>query len=200
MTSAALHVRDLVADDWPAAAGVAARAMCHEPFMVAILGEDQLARVGEAARMYRAWPWSDDIVATGAFVVDELVGMAVASPPPTCRLCERIDSGRRPPDDVVGRRMHEFDVAARAAHQGQPPHSRVAPVAVEPVAQGAGVGAAVVGALVQRLDALGGGTVLLECLPKLESFYGAAGFRTVGSFVDPYGPDVLLMRADLPTR
>ena len=42
--------------------------------------------------------------------------------------------------------------------------------------------------------------VLLECQDHRENFYVACGFHRVRSFPDPFGPDAILMGADLRLR
>jgi len=191
-----LALRPLQRAQWGDAMAMAARAFLDEPFLVTLFGADPLVRLAKAYPLYLNTPWDDTDRHVGAFAGPALVGVVVVSPPGACRVCRTTDPHALPTDplEVVD---WEFDVQVQAAHADHGAHSWIGRVAVEPAVQGSGIGRALMAEAQALLAGLGGGTVLLECLPSREGFYAANGFVRVGMFPDPAGPDALLMRADL---
>jgi ribosomal protein S18 acetylase RimI-like enzyme len=142
--------------------------------------------------------WDPTAVAVGAWAGDMLVAMSFAEPPGGCRLCADPVAPMAPDADTITVSMGAFDEMRRSAHADSPPHAHLKQVAVEPVAQGAGLGRIVTKATLDAVRYAGGGPLLVECLPELEGFYDSLGFTTIGRFPDPaVDDDVLLMRADV---
>ncbi len=198
----AVSLRALVAADYPVARRLVASAFAGEPFAVGMFGESQLDRFAGMCREYSTWPWGANPVAVGAELAGTVVGVAVATPPGACHLCDDFDESEPPEATRAAQIEHEFQLRSRRAHldAGLPPHAHIASVATEPVLEGCGVGRQVVEHLVARLWDAGARCAVLECLTGREQFYANMGFRRVTEFDDPGGPGLrsLLMRRDAP--
>jgi ribosomal protein S18 acetylase RimI-like enzyme len=191
-----LAVRELKSDEWHDAMTLAARAFAGEPFMTEIFGPEPIRRFEGAVGLYRSAFWDDAEMHLGTFVADLLVGLAVVSPPGTCRICTRVDP-HHPPDDPYQAVDWEFEVNVQAAHSDQGEHAWLSKVVVDPALRGAGIGRALVGEALTRVGADGAAAMVLECQPHRERLYASCGFARVKTFPDPAGPPAVLMRADL---
>ncbi len=195
-----VHVREAEAADLPAARRLVASAFMGEPFTTAMYGPSPRDRFAGLLAQYAGWPFAPDGIAVVAVLADTVVGAARAVPPGRCRVCTEVPDDL-PPDATTARRIdHEFDRLCREAHLGTglPTHGHVASVAVDPVVHGAGIGRALVQALLDRLDDAGAECVVLECLETRRRFYEQFGFRAVTGFPDPGAPTLqcFIMRRD----
>jgi GNAT superfamily N-acetyltransferase len=194
---AGFEVRDATDDDWSQVPTLLARAYLDEPFVPPMFGDHPIDRFAGLRALYSS-PLDRARVNVVACVDGVVVGMTGAARAGRCRICTAVDPDAPRPTDRAAAIDHEFDVNCRRAHLAAslPPHARVGPVGSDPALHGAGVGRAVVGAVLDRLDALGDRCIVLECLEHRERFYAHFGFERIGTFPDPAGPTALLMRRD----
>ena len=193
-----VDLRPIDESGWPQATALFSRAFVNYDYVRVLYGGDRRDRIAGLLREIETGGWDPTALRVGAWADRVLLAMAFAEPPGRCRLCTDPAEPVAPEADPLSASMGAFDAMRRMAHAGVPPHAHVKQVAVEPGAQGSGLGRAVMGALLDAIRERAGGPVLLECVPEIEGFYGAFGFTTVGRFLDPaVDDDVLLMRADL---
>lgn len=193
-----VELRPIEASAWPQATGLFCRAFVDYDYVRALYGGDRRDRIAGLLREIETGGWDPTALGVGAWSDGALLAMAFAEPPGRCRLCTDPAEPVTPESDLLSASMGAFDAMRRRAHAGVPPHAHVKQVAVEPGAQGSGLGRAVMGALMDAIRERGGGPVLLECVAEIEGFYRTFGFTTIGRFPDPaVDDDVLLMRADV---
>ena len=197
-----VSLRSLTPADYPVARRLVATAFAGEPFAVGMFGESPLDRFAGMTREYSTWPWQSNPVAIAADVGGALVGVAVATLPGACHLCDGFDETEHPQSTRAEQIEYQFQLASRNAHQSQhlPPHAHIATVVTDLFLRGCGVGERVVHELTERLWAAGVVCAVLECLTTRERFYERAGFRRIADFADPGGPTLrsVLMRVDRP--
>ena len=135
-------MRGLRDGEWPAAAGVAARAMWDEPYLHVTYGDDPVHRFAADPRPVRgrrpdraAHPYRRGRRRRRGGGRGAAAGHVRLLPPPIT--AEEIVS--EDPMDVAFRRVR-LDARARDAHRSLEAHWYLAPLAVEPVVQGAGLG------------------------------------------------------------
>ena len=152
-----LNLRDLRAEDLPAVRRLIATAFAGEAFAVGMFGEAQLDRLVGMTGEYRSWPWASNPIVVVAEVDGVVIGVALATLPGACHLCDEFDEKAVPDSTPAGQIEHEFQLACRAAHRDEdlPAHAHIATVATDPFVQGSGVGRRVVRELVDRLFAIG---------------------------------------------
>ena len=182
---------------------VIATAFAGEPFAYGMFGASAIDRLVGMMGEYSTWPFSSESIIVAASCDDTLIGVALATLPGECHLCNDFNQGVLDDNATNASRIeHEFQAACRHAHatQNLPTHAHIASVAVDPFLQGAGVGSGLVDALLDRIWATGAPCVVLECLTTREAFYQRHGFRRVVEFADPGGPGLrsVLMQSDAP--
>jgi GNAT superfamily N-acetyltransferase len=195
--------RDLSVDDHSVARRLVATAFAGEPFATGMFGGSAIDRLSGMIDQYQTWPWAPNGITIAAAADGAVVGVAVATRPGQCALCDEFDdaapdAGATHADQVE----HEFQIACRAAHIAAdlPPHAHITTVAIDPFLHGCGVGALLVDELLGRVWSVGARCAVLECLTTREAFYVRFGFRRVVEFADPGGPDLrsVLMFIDAP--
>ena len=182
---ASLAIRTVDAGDYQMARRLVATAFVGEPFV----------------SDYAAWPSAPNPVLIGAETAGHLVGVALATLPGECALCDGFDQSKTTVDTEAERIEHEFQLACRHSHLTNklPPHAHIGPVATDPTLHGTGVGRLLMSALADRLRAKEVECVVLECSTSRAAFYEHCGFKRVHEFDDPGGPGLraVLMRAGL---
>jgi ribosomal protein S18 acetylase RimI-like enzyme len=173
------------------------RAFSDYEYAHALFGDDPVARIAGVTSEFDVDPWDPVALAVGAWAGHAVVGVAVADRPGRCRVCSAPPQPEPPADDPIALGGHQFELVRRRSHAGLPPHAQLRHVAVEPLAQGVGIGSAVVRAAIEAFRDAGGGSLVLECVTTLEGFYRKQGFRTVGRFGDPIAADLMVMQQDL---
>jgi len=198
---ASLAIRPVYADDYQMARRLVATAFAGEPFARGMFGESALARFAGLASDYAEWPSAPNPVLIGAEAAGHLVGIALATLPGECALCDGFDQSKTTVDTEAERIEHEFQLACRHSHVTNklPPHAHIGPVATDPTLHGTGVGRLLMSALADRLRAKEVECVVLECSTSRAAFYEHCGFKRVHEFDDPGGPGLraVLMRAGL---
>lgn len=178
-----------------------ATAFAGEAFAYGMFGDSPLARFAGLAADYATWPTAPNAIMVGAHTGGHLVGVATATLPGECGLCDAFDEPEPPLVTDAERIEHEFQLACRHAHltSNLPPHAHIPTVATEPILHGSGVGRTLMSALTDVLRSEGVDHVVLECLSSRVAFYQHCGFQVVDEFVDPAGPDLrsVLMQADI---
>jgi ribosomal protein S18 acetylase RimI-like enzyme len=81
-------------------------------------------------------------------------------------------------------------------HPSDPPHWYLSVLGTDPSAQGQGLGSAVLGAMLERLDADGVAAYLESSKERNIDFYARHGFRVTGELHLPRGPSVWPMWRD----
>jgi hypothetical protein len=166
-----------------------------------MFGESSLARFTGMAHDYESWPSAPNPIVLGVEAGGHLVGVALATLPGQCGLCDEFIAPPSGPPSEAARVDYEFHVACRNSHLSNnlAPHARIQTVATEPTLHGSGIGRTLMTALVDGLRAKQVDSVVLECLTSREAFYEHFGFRRLDEFDDPGGPGLraVLMKADL---
>jgi N-acetylglutamate synthase-like GNAT family acetyltransferase len=187
----------------PLARRIIATAFAGEPFAYGMFGESPIDRLAGMTDTYREWPFAERPLIAAASADQALLGVAVATLPGDCHLCEQFEDVALDSDATRGERIeHEFQLASRQAHleAGLPPHAHIATVAIDPLLHGGGVGLGLVDWLLGQIWQSGATCAVLTCLTTRESFYRRLGFQRIGEYPDPAGPDLrcALMRLDAP--
>ena len=172
----ATTVRELRDGEWPAAAGVAARAMWDEPYMHVSYGEDPLTRFAATHDLYA----EADLVRRLVLVAvsdDLVVGVVAARAPGDCVYCRPVSARELASEDPMDLAFREVDARGRRAHASLPPHWYVAPLAVEPVLQGSGLGRRLMAALHDEAAARDPAPLVLECAGHVRPFYERMGYE-----------------------
>jgi ribosomal protein S18 acetylase RimI-like enzyme len=190
-------------DEHPIARRIVATAFEGEAFASGMYGDSPLARFAGLANDYATWPSpSSHPILIGAEAAGHLVGVALATLPGECGLCDSFDHTSTTFVTEAERINREFLVVSRHAHitNELPPHAHITTVATDPTLHGTGIGRLLVSTVLDDLRSRAVETVVLECLTTRSAFYEHCGFVPVYEFADPGGPDLraLLMRADLP--
>lgn len=197
----ALSIRRVDVEEYPIARRLVVTAFADEPFVHGMFGDAATARFAGLAADYAAWPTATGAIVLGAEAAGHLVGVATATLPGACRLCDVFDRSTPSIDSDAARLDHEFQLACRQAHLTNrlPAHAHIATVATEPLLHGSGIGRELMSGMADQLRSAGAAHVVLECLTSRAAFYGRCGFRVLEEFADPTGPElrVVLMRSDL---
>jgi GNAT superfamily N-acetyltransferase len=198
-----LTTRMVEVDEYPIARRIVATAFEGEPFARGMYGDSPLARFAGLADDYAAWPSSSHPILIGVEAAGHLVGVALATLPDQCGLCDVFDQTKKTVVTNAERINDEFLLVSRRSHLTSklPTHAHITTVATEPTLHGTGIGRLLMSALIDVLRSQAVETVVLECLTGRSTFYERCGFVRVDEFADPGGPNLrtLLMRADLPT-
>jgi ribosomal protein S18 acetylase RimI-like enzyme len=183
-----LEIRDLAAEDLPAAGGVAGRALADSPTLRWALGPDPLARVGGSLDVFVGFVAAMPPPQLGAFLGNHVVGVAAAAAPGTCIGAIATDEMRTPPQ-VIGPHGDEsrnlLVWSLFCGHDLEERHWHVGPVSVEPGLQGAGIGGQLLTALCDRMDADGEVAWLETDKPENVVFYRRHGFEVVQEVLAP---------------
>lgn len=188
-------------DEYPIARRIVATAFGGEPFARGMYGESPLARFAGLADDYATWPSSPHPILIGAEAAGHLVGVALATLPGECGLCDAFDQTKKTIVIEAERINEEFLLVSRRSHLTNelPPHAHITTVATDPTLHGTGVGRLLMNDLIDCLRSRAVETVVLECLTSRAVFYEHCGFVRMDEFADPGGPDLraVLMRTDL---
>jgi GNAT superfamily N-acetyltransferase len=183
-----IEVRDLRAEEKPAAGAVAGRALSDNPTFRWVWGDDTRARVGGALGLFVGFvgPLADPQL--GAFLGGVVVGVCAAASPGTCIGVTAPDELRVAPTEVgppgdPSRGLVVWSLFCR--HDFDERHWHLGPVAVEPVLQGHGVGGALLNPFCERMDAAGEAVWLETDKPGNVSFYRRHGFDLVDEVTLP---------------
>lgn len=152
------------------------------------------------AHHYETWPDAPNPVVIGATAGGHLVGVALATLPGECALCDApLPSFDGDGAAEADRIEYEFAVASQRAHGANDlgPHARIETVVTEPTLHGSGIGRVLMGSAIDHLRQRHVESVVLECLTTRARFYEHLGFRYVDEFDDPSGPGLrfVLMRS-----
>jgi hypothetical protein len=197
-----LTVRELTDDDYPAARRLLAVGFADEPFAFGMFGESPLARLVGMADQYAEWPWDAESIVVGAVVGSNVLGVALATRPGACDLCEQFSLVLSDAPSRAERVDHEFQLICRAWHLNSalPRHAHIRAVVTEPYLHGTGIGRVVMSGLLARLWSSNTSCAVLECVTAREQFYSQCGLHRIAEFDDPGGPGLrsALMRVDAP--
>jgi ribosomal protein S18 acetylase RimI-like enzyme len=193
------ELRDAVPGDLPVVRRILALAFAGEPFTIGMYGPSRIQRLRGTLAGHADWP-DDDRLVIVATLDEMIVGVAGAT---RAGCCSRCDTPGKPlpddpsPDDRIDHALRTRIGASHRSYQ-QTPHGHINSVAVDPGAQGAGIGRTLVTGLVDRLCAEDSLPILLECASNRARFYERCGFVRLDEFDDPAGPGlgVTLMRLD----
>jgi ribosomal protein S18 acetylase RimI-like enzyme len=186
------EIRRVEISDAPAAAALATRAFMGEAFMFGMAGDGVLDRYLASHRIYSAEPWDDTALMMGAYLDELLIGIVRGSAVGQCTLCRTIDPSD-PPADEARFKDWQFWVGVREVHAKYGPHGWISRMAVEPNAQGAGVGSLLIESIMGVLGQHGSGPVYLEALQERSGFYLRHGFEIVDEVPEPYADLSYLM-------
>jgi ribosomal protein S18 acetylase RimI-like enzyme len=181
----ATTVRDLEADDLPAAIGIMTRGMRDNPLHISALGRETDVREARLNRMFTlALPMIlRKGVLLGAFDGDMLVGVAGMVPPGRCQpsLAGKIALLPRMIPAIGFRAFGRVGrwIAAWGAHDLREPHWHLGPVAVDAHLQGQGIGRVLMAEYCARLDRMNAIGYLETDKPGNVVFYEKFGFETV---------------------
>jgi len=191
-------IRRVIADESSAAAALATRAFMDEAFMFGMAGDDRLDRFLASHQIYSSEPWDDTAIMLGAYLDDLLVGIVRGSAVGKCTLCRTIDP-LSPPEDEARRKDWKFWVGVRDVHARHDEHGWISRMAVEPQAQGSGVGSLLIEAIMDELGKHDAGPVYLEALQERSGFYLKHGFAAIDEVPEPFADLSYLMVRRVPT-
>jgi len=192
-----LSVRPLADGEWPAALALLHRAFVDEPFTVEMYGREIPSRWAGSWALYSSMGRASYPLAIGAYAGDVLVGALVGSTPGHCHLCHVLARESRPEDpvDAIDWQFHQ-NIAE--VHRPLAAHAWIEKVATEQALRGHGIGRLLLDAAADALKADAPTELVLECAPDRTSFYTGLQFEQVATFVDPAGPDAMLMSRRIP--
>jgi GNAT superfamily N-acetyltransferase len=192
------QIRLLTSTDRLDAAGLATRSFMGEAFMFGMAGDDPLDRFLASHQIYSSEPWDDSALMLGAYLDDLLVGIVRGSAVGNCTLCRTIDP-LAPPEDEARRKDWEFWVGVRDVHARHDEHGWISRMAVEPQAQGNGIGSLLIEAIMDELGKHDAGPVYLEALQERSGFYLKHGFAAIDEVPEPFADLSYLMVRRVPT-
>ena len=182
--SGSIEVRDLRAEEVPAAVGVLARGMRDNPLHVAAYGTDPERRLRCHGRLMRAvltgFPSQEPICAIRD---GELVGVTGVAPPGTCQPTAAQRVRMLPTMVALGPRTASRVirwVSVWAERDPAEPHVHLGPLAVDAHLQGQGIGSAIMREHCRRLDDAGEVGYLETDKPENVGFYERFGYDVVG--------------------
>jgi ribosomal protein S18 acetylase RimI-like enzyme len=193
-----LEVRELTENELTAAGGVAGRALADNPSSRWMWGEEPIHRLRCSLDFLGGMVTGMPLPQLGAVVGRHVVGVCAAAGPATCLASQAPDDLRTLPASV-GPPGDDSRATAGwsliAVHDLEERHWHVGPVGVEPGLQGRGVGARMLTALGERLDA-GGEIGWLETdKPENVALYHRHGYQ-VTEEVELHGLTTWFMRRD----
>jgi GNAT superfamily N-acetyltransferase len=194
-----LEVRTVTDGERSVAGAVAGRALCDDPLVVFLHGDDVAVRLRASYDMFIGTVVAMPDHALGGFLGNHPVVVVAAAAPSTCFM-HRLDAEyRNMPDGPLGApgspdRLRRAMANWRANHTDER-HWHVGPVAVEPVLQGKGLGGQVMRAFCDRMDAEGELAWLETEKPENVVFYRRHGFE-VTSESDVHTLHTWFMRRD----
>jgi len=192
-----VQIRLLTSADRRDAAGLATRSFMGEAFMFGMAGDYPLDRYLASHQIYSSEPWDDTAVMLGAYLDDLLVGIVRGSSVGKCTLCRTIDP-LDPPADETRRKDWEFWVGVRDVHARHDEHGWISRMAVEPQAQGSGIGSLLIEAIMDELGKHDAGPVYLEALKERSGFYLKHGFAAIDEVPEPFADHSYLMVRHVP--
>jgi ribosomal protein S18 acetylase RimI-like enzyme len=162
---------------------VAGRALCDDPLVVFLHGDDVVARLRASYDMFVGSLLAMTEPALAAFLGAHPVAIVAASPPDSCFMGRLDPEMRKAPDGPLGApgspdRMRRA-MANWCEHHTDERHWHVGPVAVEPQLQGHGIGSLVMQQLCDRMDAEGEIAWLETEKPENVVFYRRLGFEVM---------------------
>jgi ribosomal protein S18 acetylase RimI-like enzyme len=162
---------------------VAGRALCDDPLVVFLHGDEAVGRLKASYDMFVGSVLAMTEPALGAFVGTHPVGIVAASPPDTCFMGRLDPEMRKAPTGPLGApgspdRMRRA-MANWCEHHTDERHWHVGPVAVEPQLQGHGIGSLVMRQLCDRMDEEGEIAWLETEKPENVVFYRRLGFEVM---------------------
>lgn len=183
-----LEVRDLTPDEIPVAGALAGRALSDSPGFRWVSGEDVPVRVAASLDIFVGFVGGLVGPQLGAFLGPHVVGVCGAAPPGTCIGATAPEGGVAAPTEIgppgdASRGLLLWSLFC--GHDIDERHWHLGPVAVEPVLQGHGVGAAMLTAFCERMDSGGEVTWLETDKPGNVVFYRRHGFEVVEEVVLP---------------
>ncbi len=181
-----------------AAGAIAGRALSDNPTSRWVYGDDVLTRVSASLDLFVGFVDGMPDPQLAAFLGRHVVGIAAASAPGACIGHVTPDDLRTMPAEIGGPgdpSRAQSVWALYSGHDLDERHWHVGPVSVEPVLQGHGVGARMMDALNERLDADGEVAWLETDKPGNVVFYRRAGYVVVEE-VDHHGVTEWFMRRD----
>jgi len=190
-------IRAVREDERAQAAGLATRAFMGEAFMFGMAGQDPLDRYVTSHHIYSSEPWDDSALMLGAYLDDLLVGIVRGSAVGQCTLCRTIDPAN-PPQDEARRKDWEFWIGVHDVHARHGEHGWISRMAVEPQAQGSGIGGVLIEAIMDELGKYGAGPIYLEALQERSGFYLGHGFTPIDEVPEPYADLSYLMVRNVP--
>jgi len=172
-----VDVRAMAEHEARAAGSVASRALRDNPMMAYSVPDDPLVRLFVG---YESFAERVSTGSVGALLGRHVIGVAGANAPGACIGVTASSELRTPPDvaphQAVGFERARFVIATMCEHDLDERHVHVGPVAVEPGAQGRGVGGAMLRLLCAHLDADGEVAWLETDKPENVVFYRRHGF------------------------
>jgi GNAT superfamily N-acetyltransferase len=170
-------VRTLTETEARFAGAVAARALRDNPMMTYTIPDDALARLRAG---YETFGERVPTGSVGALLGAHVIGVAAAVAPGACIGATAVEPLRTrpdvPPDQALGFDRARYVINSMYEHDPAERHIHVGPVGVERGAQGLGIGAAMMRALCDALDADGELAWLETDKPENVVFYRRHGF------------------------
>jgi len=174
-----VEVRALTTEEKATAGAVAGRALSDNPTFRWVAGDDTLARVGGTLDLFVGFVQGLADPQLGAFLGGHVVGVCGAAPPDTCIGAITPEEMRTPPAVIGGPgddSRAQLVWSLLCGHDLDERHWHLGPVSVEPVLQGHGIGAKLLGPFCDRMDDEGEIVWLETDKPGNVVFYRRHGF------------------------
>jgi GNAT superfamily N-acetyltransferase len=192
-----IDVRPLRDEERAAAGAVAGRALSTSPTSVWTWGDDPLRRTRASLDIFVPYV-QGQTAPIGALLGDHVVGVCGAMPPGACIGTTATDEMRVKPETIeepgdLSRGLYVWWLYCTKDLQER--HWHLGPVSVEPGLQGLGVGALMLNAFSEQMDAAGEVGWLETDKPENVVFYRRAGWE-VANEVNEHGLTSWWMRRD----
>ena len=191
-----MNVRLVRDDDVEPLGGVLARSFDADPIFRAILPDDA-HRARALPVLFVEWLRRLHVPLETSYTTDDRAGAAMWSPPDRWHIgvFQQAAMAPRMLSALGGRTLTALRVllAVESPHPRRPPHYYLRVIGCEPSRQGQGVGAALLGPILERCDADGVGAYLESSNERNVPFYRRHGFEVVGEVTTHLGPKASLM-------
>lgn len=192
-----VDVRPLHDHERAAAGGVAGRALSTSPTSLWVYGDAPVPRVRASLDLFVGFV-SGQHAPIGALLGEHIVGVCGVAPPGGCIGAIAPENLRTPPatvGDAGDPTRGQYVWSLYCGRDLDERHWHLGPVSVEPGLQGAGIGALMLRAFAEQMDADGEVAWLETDKPENVVFYRRTGFE-VADEVDKHGFTTWWMRRD----
>jgi GNAT superfamily N-acetyltransferase len=190
-------VRPLRDDERATAGAVAGRALSTSPTSYWTWGDDALVRLRRSLDVFVGFV-QGQTAPLGALIGEHVVGVCGAAPPGECIAATSGEAGRVVPETIEGHGSQsriQYIWSIYCTRDLPERHWHLGPVSVEPALQGLGIGALMLRAFGEQMDAAGEVGWLETDKPENVVFYRRAGWEVADELTE-HGLTSWWMRRD----